>query len=153
MATIRIPPDFSEFLRLLSVHQVRYLLVGGFAVAFHGYPRATLDMDVWIDRAPENAERIVAAFRQFGFDLPDLSADLFLAEGKMIRMGVPPMRIEVATSISGLDFDRCYDARQEVVLDDVPICVISLRDLRRNKLAAGRGKDLLDLENLPTPDP
>ena len=109
-------------------------------------------MDVWIDRVPENAERIVAAFREFGFDLPDLSADMFLAEARMIRMGVPPMRIEVATSISGVEFIRCYDRRQELDLDGVRICVISLRDLRSNKLAAGRGKDLLDLENLPTPD-
>ena len=144
-----VPHDFKEFLRLLNSHDVRYLLVGGYAVAFHGYPRTTLDIDVWIDRSPQNAARVVAALREFGFDLPLLTREMFLADGKLIRMGVPPMRIEIATGISGVEFAPCFERRQTLHLEDVAVHVISLADLRANKKAAGRTKDLLDLENLP----
>ena len=80
MATIHLSPDFKEFLKLLNAHQVEYLLIGGYAVGYHGYPRATVDMDIWIALQPANAERIVAVLKEFGFDLPELSAELFLTE-------------------------------------------------------------------------
>lgn len=149
MATVNLPPDFKEFLQLLSAHQVEYLLIGGYAVAYHGYPRATADMDVWIALHPQNAEKVVAALKAFGFDLPELSPALFLKEGQIIRMGVPPLRIEIATSISGVRFDECYSARVIDILDEVEVNVISLPHLKVNKKAAGRHKDLDDLENLP----
>ena len=149
MATIHLPADFKEFLRLLSVHGVEYLLIGGYAVGYHGYPRATADMDIWVGVHPSNAERIVAALQKFGFDLPDLSAELFLRQWQIIRLGVPPVRIEIATTISGVDFAECYADRVEDTLDDVPVNLISLKDLKRNKQALGRHQDLADLEHLP----
>src|SRR5512147_490801 len=104
MATIQLPPDFKEFLRLLNAHEVEYLLIGGYAVSYHGYPRATAGMDLWIAVSPTNAQRVVAALKEFGFDLPDLSPDLFLRPWQIVRLGMPPIRIEIATTISGVDF-------------------------------------------------
>jgi hypothetical protein len=149
MATVNLPPDFREFLKLLNAHQVEYLLIGGYAVAYHGYPRATADMDIWIAVHSQNAERIVTALKEFGFDLPELSPALFLREGQMIRMGVPPVRIDIATTISGVSFAECYAAPVVDVLDEVDVNLISLPHLKANKKAAGRHKDLDDLENLP----
>ncbi len=149
MATVSLPPDFKEFLKLLKAFHVEYLLIGGYAVAYHGYPRATADMDIWIAVHPQNAAKIVAVLKEFGFDLPKLSVDLFLTQGQIIRMGVPPVRIEIATSISGVNFAECYAARVIDVLDDVEVNLIDLAHLKMNKKAAGRHKDLNDLENLP----
>ncbi len=149
MATIRLPPDFKEFLRLLNAHKVEYLLIGGYAVGYHGYPRATADMDIWVAVYPANADRIVAVLKEFGFDLPDLSPDLFLREWQIIRLGVPPVRIEIATTISGVNFGECYGQRVEGTLDGVAVNVIDLEHLKRNKKASGRHQDLADLEHLP----
>jgi predicted nucleotidyltransferase len=149
MAVVNLPPDFREFLRLLNEHHVEYLLIGGYAVAYHGYPRATADIDIWIARTPQNAERVVATLQAFGFALPELTADLFLAQEQIIRLGVPPIRIELATGISGVRFDECYATRVVDVLDGVPVNLIDLAHLKANKQAAGRHKDLDDLENLP----
>jgi hypothetical protein len=148
MANTHLPPDFKEFLRLLNVHRVEYLLIGGYAVAYHGYPRATADMDIWIARHPQNAERVVDALKEFGFDPSRLASELFLQEGQIVRMGVPPMRLEIATSISGVDFAECYQARVVDVLDGVRVDVIDLNHLKANKRAAGRHRDLDDLEHL-----
>ena len=149
MATTRLPPDFKDFLRSLNANRVEYLLIGGHAVAYHGYPRPTGDMGVWIAIAPENAERVVKALQQFGFDSPGLVPDLFLKPNQIIRMGVPPFRIEICTSISGVRFDECYAQRIADVLDGVDATLISLPHLRINKRASGRHKDLDDLEHLP----
>jgi predicted nucleotidyltransferase len=149
MAPINLPQDFKEFLRLLNAHGVRYLIIGGYAVAYHGYPRATADMDVWTEIDPANAERIVAALKAFGFDLPELSPQLFLTPEKIIRMGAPPMRIEIVTSISGVSFENCYASRVMDELDGVPVNLIGLAELKKNKIASARHKDLDDLENLP----
>lgn len=146
---IPLPPDFKEFLRLLNARQVEYLLIGGYAVGYYGYPRATADMDIWIAIDRLNAEKVVAVLREYGFDLPELSPDIFLEENKIIRMGVPPLRLEVITSISGLRFEECYFERVTVMIDDVEASLISLRHLKINKKASGRFKDLNDLENLP----
>jgi predicted nucleotidyltransferase len=149
MAPALLPKDFKEFLRLLGAHSVEYLLIGGYAVAYHGYPRATADLDVWISLNPINAEKTVAALREFGFDLPDLRPEIFLQEHKIIRLGRPPLRIEIATSISGVTFENCYRARLVTQLDGVAVSLIDLEHLKINKRAAGRHKDLDDLENLP----
>jgi len=149
MATTHLPPDFKEFLKLLNAHQVEYLLIGGYAVGYYGYPRATADMDIWIAMNPANAERIVAALKDFGLDLPELSSRLFLKEWQIIRIGVPPVRIEVATTISGVNFGECYAQRVVDVLDGVKVNLISLKHLKANKKASGRHQDLADLENLP----
>ena len=146
---IRLPPDFKEFLRLLHVHGVEYLLIGGYAVGYHGYPRATQNIDIWIALHPDNAGRIVAVLRGSGFDIPTLSADLFLQDQSIVRLGVSPLRIEITTAISGVSFDECYSERIIDVMDGVEVNLISLRHLRINKQAGGRFKDLDDLEHLP----
>jgi predicted nucleotidyltransferase len=146
---ITLPPDFKEFLRLLNTHTVEYLLIGGYAVGYHGYPRATNDMDIWIAIHSDNAERMVRVLREFGFETPDLSPELFLQDHSMVRMGLPPMRIEVLTTISGVEFAACYATRETAMIDGVEVTLISLPDLKVNKQASGRYKDLDDLEHLP----
>lgn len=146
---IELPPDFREFLKLLNCHRVEYLLIGGFAVGYHGYPRATADIDIWVGRSRENAERVVAAIREFGFDTPNLTADLFQQDRKVVRMGQPPVRIELMNSIDGVMFEQCRENRIETNFDGIPVPVISLSDLRANKKASARPKDMDDLENLP----
>lgn len=148
MATIRLPADFRDFLRLLNSHRVKYLLVGGYAVCYHGHFRTTGDMDLWVAAEPENARKLVQLIREFGFDVPELNESLFLQKGRIIRMGEPPTRIELLTEISGCDFEECHARRVEAILDDIPVSLISLPDLVHNKLKAGRLKDLDDARNL-----
>lgn len=149
MATIHLPPDFKEFLKLLNAHKVEYLLIGGYAVSYHGYPRATVDMDIWISMNPDNANKMVAVLKEFGFDSPDLSPEMFLREWQIIRLGVPPVRVELNTTISGVDFNECYAERVTDILDGVEVNLIKLKHLKANKKASGRHQDLADLENLP----
>jgi hypothetical protein len=149
MATIELHPDFKDFLRLLSFHNVRYMLVGGYAVGYHGYPRATGDMDIWIETSGSNSKQIASVFREFGMPSETISEELFLEANKVIRMGVPPVRLEVITSASGVDFNECYVNRKVIEIDGIPVNFISLEDLKKNKHAAGRHKDLEDLEHLP----
>ena len=141
--------DFKEFLSVLNAHRVDYLLVGGYAVGIHGYPRATVDLDVWVRATPENAVRVLAAVREFGFDTPALNPALFSDPLSIVRFGVPPFRIEVMTSIDGVEFEPCRARALSCDLDGVTVPVISLADLKINKRAAGRHKDLADLDNLP----
>lgn len=148
MATIRLPADFRDFLRLLSSHRVEYLLVGGYAVCFHGYYRNTGDIDFWVAVHPENAAKLVKLVREFGFNVPGISEELFLQKGRIIRMGVEPVRIELLTEISGCEFAGCYDRRVEATLDGIPVSIIGRDDLVRNKLRAGRVKDLADASKL-----
>ena len=150
MAMIQLPPDFKEFLKLLNKYKVEYLLVGGYAVGYHGYPRTTAHMDIWIDVNPNNANKIVKVLNEFGFDAPELTTDIFLEENKVIRMGVPPVRLEIFTSISGVDFLSCYQLRMIGMMDGIEVNIIDLENLRKNKKASGRFKDLNDLENLPS---
>jgi hypothetical protein len=145
----RLQADFREFLNSLNAHGVEYLLIGAYAVGYHGYPRATVDLDVWVARSPENAARVLSALQAFGFSDPVLSIDLFLKADQIIRMGTPPFRIEISTTISGVDFDTCYPRRVDARIDGVLVPVIDLASLRRNKKASGRFKDLNDLEHLP----
>jgi len=145
---IRLPKDFSEFLKLLNSKQVDYLLIGGWAVGYYGYPRATGDMDIWISTNEENASKIVKVLKEYGFDVPELSTKLFTKVNQITRLGVPPLRIEILTTISGVLFNECYERRQTVLIDDVKINFISLEDLKKNKAAARRHKDLDDFEKL-----
>jgi len=148
MGTIRLPADFRDFLRLLNSYHVEYLLIGGYAVCYHGYYRNTADIDFWIAVNVENAQRMARFIREFGFDLPEVSPALFLQEGRIIRMGIEPTRIEILTEISGCDFAECYARRVEASLDGLPTNIISLPDLVRNKLKTGRLKDLDDAQKL-----
>ena len=145
---IQLPKDFSEFLKLLNSKQVEYLVVGGWAVGFYGYPRATGDLDIWVSRKEENALKLVEALKEFGFDLPNLSTDLFTSENQITRLGLPPMRIEILTTISGVTFDECFSNRKTFSMPEVAAHIIDLEDLKKNKLAAKRYKDLDDFENL-----
>lgn len=145
----RLPPDFKEFLRLLNSAQVEYLLIGGYAVGYYGYPRATADIDIWIAINPRNADKVAGAIREFfGSDVEGATPDLFLQKNKIARMGVPPFRIEILTTISGVTFDDCYAERVIDNLDGVQVNLISLKRLKTNKKASGRLKDLSDLEHL-----
>ena len=148
MATIQLPPDFKEFLKLLNSENVEYLLVGGYAVGHYGYPRSTGDMDVWIAVNPANAAAMVRVLRKFGFAANSVSPQSFLAEDKVIRMGIPPVRIDLVTRVEGVDFGQCFARRTIDPLDGVEVNLISLEDLKTNKRAMGRPKDLDDLQNL-----
>jgi predicted nucleotidyltransferase len=149
MAKIELHPDFKDFLRLLNSHGVEYLLVGGYAVGYHGYPRATGDMDVWIAVSESNAQKTAMVLHDFGMPEEEVSKELFLDRDKVIRMGVPPVRIEVITGASGVDFAECYSRREVIEVDGISVNFISLEDLKVNKRACRRHKDLEDLEHLP----
>lgn len=151
MAMIRLPNDFKEFLRLLNSNEVHYLLVGGYAVGYHGFPRATVDLDVWIAQDPANIDRVANALREFGFPVSPTDRNALTKARQVLRMGVPPLRIEVLAGVSGVEFSECYARRKIVNLDGVDVSLIAIDDLKRNKLAAGRSKDLNDLEHLPEP--
>jgi len=144
-----LPPDFKEFLNILKGKNIRYLLIGGYAVGYHGYPRATNDMDIWIPIDPKTAEQMVSALHEFGFDTPQLSKELFLKENNIVRMGIAPMRIEILTTISGVNFEGCFQKRIVDEIDGIEVNIIGLNQLKINKKASGRHKDLDDFENLP----
>lgn len=148
MATIPTPKDFIDFLKLLKEHEVKFLLVGGYAVGFHGYVRATGDMDIWVSNGKVNIKKVVEAIGAFGFDHTNLSEKLFNDPDNIIRMGITPFRIEVMTNISAVTFDACYDERIIQEWNGVNVPVISLEKLIRNKKASGRLKDLTDVEQL-----
>jgi hypothetical protein len=149
MATIHLPPDLREFIKLLNSNHVEYLLIGGYAVGYHGYPRPTGDLDIWIAISSQNAARVVAALKEFGFDSPELSVQLFTRKKQVIQMGVSPIKIDISTTISGVSFNQCYAKRIVDELDGIQVNLINLKDLKTNKKASGRLKDLNDLENLP----
>lgn len=150
MGTSLLPPDFKDFLRLLNSKQVEYVLIGGYAVGYHGYSRATADMDIWVAISPDNAQRVAEAIHEFfGYDVEGASPELFQQSDTVARMGVPPFRIEVITTISGVTFEECYAERIVDTLDEVEVNLISLKHLKANKRASGRLKDLTDLEHLP----
>lgn len=148
-ATILLPRDFADFLKLLNSHRVRYLLVGGYAVCYHGYYRNTNDIDLWMAVDLRNAASLVRLIRKFGFDVPELKKELFLNKGRIIRMGIEPNRIELLTEISACDFDDCYRRRVVGQISGIRVSLISLPDLKINKRASGRNKDLADLDFLP----
>jgi hypothetical protein len=151
MAIPALARDFKEFLKLLNSNRVEYLLIGGYAVGIYGYIRATNDLDIWIGIRQANAASVHRALREFGFDAAALTVDLFLARNNVVRMGVPPIRIEILTSVSGVEFESCYAEKEMFRIEEVMVPVISLVRLRENKAASGRLKDLSDLENLPRP--
>lgn len=128
MATIRLARDFKEFLQLLRSAKIEYLLVGGYAVGHYGHPRATGDLDVWVAVHNRNTRALVRVLRDFGFDVPELNESLFKQPRRVIRMGVPPVRIEILTSIDGVEFAQCYSRRATVEIDGVEVDIISLDD-------------------------
>ena len=145
MDTTLLPPDFREFLRSLNSNSAEYLIIGGYAVGYHGYPRPTADLDVWISNTPDNAERVLRALEEFGFACP---IALLLQDNQVIRMGVAPLRIEVLTTIDGVRFSDCYAERVQDEIDGIQVNMISLARLKENKKATGRLKDAADLDHL-----
>jgi len=140
--------DFKEFIQSLNDNQVRYLVIGGYAVAFHGNPRYTKDMDVWIDASPENAAKVVQALEQFGFGSLGLKTEDFLTPNQIIQLGYAPNRIDILTTLEGIEFESSYTSRVEVEIDQVKVNFIDLENLKKNKKATGRLQDLADLEKL-----
>jgi predicted nucleotidyltransferase len=149
MEKIEFHPDFKDFLKLLNSHGVEYLIVGGYAVGLHGYPRATGNIDIWIAVDTSTAKKVADVVREF--DMPEelITEELFLEKDKVIRMGVPPVRIEVITGASGVNFSECYSRREVIEIDGIRVNFICLEDLKMNKKASARHKDLEDLEHLP----
>jgi len=148
MDTTHLPPDFKEFIQSLNSAGVDYLLVGGYAVGFHGAPRFTADMDIWVGAEPENGVKLGRALEQFGFRDQQITSGQFLKKDSVFRIGHPPLQIDVLTDVSGRDFVDCYSRRELLERDGLQISIISLVDLKLNKRASGRAKDLGDLESL-----
>ncbi len=144
--------NFADFLRSLNRHEVEYLVVGGYAVGYHGFVRATGDLDVYVGISAANAGKLVEAFKDFGFSVQELTAATFLEPGRIVRIGVPPLRLEVMNEISGVTFAECYARRIEESIDGVRICFIDRDKLLANKRSAGRPKDLADIAALTGTD-
>ncbi len=145
---MRLPQDFKEFLVLLEQNKVDYLLIGGYAVGIHGYPRATNDMDIFIPLDLKNVERVIQTLHEFGFS--NATLDLLDQPSSMVRIGIEPNKLEITNFIDGVAFEGCFQNRVRVRLEEnLEVNLISLADLRINKKASGRLKDLADLENLP----
>jgi hypothetical protein len=145
---MNLEKDLREFIELLNALEVRYIVVGAFAVAYHGHPRYTGDIDLFIERSLENAKRIVSAIEQFGFGDLGLSAEDFLQEDQVIQLGVAPNRIDLLTFLSGVSFEETWFQRQQGEIGGVRVPIISKELLKRNKAASGRSQDLADLEHL-----
>jgi predicted nucleotidyltransferase len=149
MTNLRLSSDFQEFLKLLELHGVKYLIVGGYAVALHGYPRSTGDFDVFIEQSNENGIKVLKAIDDYGFDITDFAKLDFEEEPVAFFMGQPPDKIDVISKISGVDFKDAYAHRIEIDINGLIVPFISLDDLKVNKKESGRLKDLNDLEHLP----
>lgn len=149
MENPQLPPDFKEFLHFFLDRDVQFMVIGGMAVIHYGYPRLTLDLDIWIEPTEQNGQRIIEALRDFGFNNPDVTPEYFTKEKQILRMGFSPQVIELFSSIPGVIFSKCYSNHMKVDIDGRLIPFIGLADLRINKQASGRTKDQLDLEELP----
>lgn len=140
--------DFLDLLRSFGAHSVRFLVVGAYALAVHGRPRATGDLDVWIEASPDNADRVMAALRDFGAPLAGLSAADLSAPGVVYQIGVPPGRIDILTQLSGLSFTDAWPARVRAPFGPLEVDVIGREAFIQNKLATGRDKDRVDVQSL-----
>lgn len=151
---MQLDPDFNEFIASCTANDVRFLIVGGYAVAAHGRPRYTKDLDVWIWVDPDNAARLVQALDDFGFGSLGLTPGDFTEPDTVIQLGYPPKRIDIITSATGVDFAQCYPNRDEIAITglDQPVPFIGLDDLLINKAASARPQDLADVDILSRPD-
>ncbi|WP_253256803.1 DUF6036 family nucleotidyltransferase [Microcystis aeruginosa] len=133
---------------MLNNNQVKYLVIGGYAVAVHGHPRYTKDIDIWIEMSSENTQKLMRALTEFGFGSLGLTAEDFQTPDQIIQLGYPPSRIDLITTPDGIDFTTCYQTKIEIKMNDVLVNFIDLESLKKNKKASGRLQDLADLENL-----
>ena len=145
---MEIQTDFKELLELLNTHNVEYMIVGGYALAFHGAPRYTGDIDIFVKPDKENARRILDALDEFGFGAVGIELSDFEYENKVIQLGVPPVRIDIITSISGVKWEDAFSSRVKGQYGDVPVYYIGLDQFIKNKKSIGRKKDMADLEAL-----
>jgi hypothetical protein len=149
---MELNPDFQEFLRSFVAHDVRFMVVGGYALAAHGHPRYTKDLDVWVWTDPANAERIVMALEEFGFGGLGLTPTDFQEPDVVVQLGREPQRIDILTFATGLVFDEAYAHRVLIQVGGTTVPFLSVDDLRRNKLATGRLRDQADVAELPPGD-
>ena len=140
--------DYREMLQKLSAEKVKFLLVGAYALAAHGYPRATVDLDLWVMPSPENAEAVLRALTHFGAPVLDLTPQDLQDEGTVFQIGVAPRRIDIITAASGLQFDEAFKNAISLDVEGIQVHVLCIDDLIRNKKATGRMKDLADVEAL-----
>lgn len=145
---MKVADDFEEFLKLLTEEKVKYLIVGGYAVAYHGQPRFTGDIDIFLEISSVNAAAILQALKKFGFGKLNLTEQDFLIPDRIIQLGYPPLRIDLVTSIDGIDFDEAWSRKIIDLYGQTKTYYISKDDLIRNKKASGRTRDKLDLELL-----
>ena len=145
---MQLDPDFREFVESFVANDVRFLIVGGYAVAAHGLPRYTGDLDAWIWVSPMNAERVLRSLEAFGFSGLGLTEDDFIKPDSVIQLGYPPYRIDILTSVEGVEFDDAWSRRVIVAIDDLEVPFISRDDLLANKRAAGRPQDIADVARL-----
>lgn len=143
--------DFKEFFKLLNAHKVNYLIVGGYAVGFHGYPRYTQDIDVFYDRSAANAKALWSALQAFGFGNIGLHQDDFVKDNQVVQLGQPPNRIDLINTIDGVAFEAAWNTRVSGEYGDVPVAFIAKDELLLNKRSTGRDKDLLDVKCLTSP--
>ncbi len=146
-----VQPDFKELLALFNAHQIKYVIVGGYALAFYGAPRTTGDIDLFIECSRDNAQKIFEALKDFGFGHIGLSADDFTKPDNVIQLGHPPVRIDIITSISGVSWQEASKAKIKGKYGSIPVFFLSRRLLISNKRAIGRKKDKADLEALGEP--
>ena len=140
--------DFKEFIALLNQHNVRYIVIGGYALAFHGHPRYTKDIDIWIEAKEENAKRILDVLRDFGFGSVNLDIQDFISEDNIILLGYPPNRIDILTSAKGVVFADCVLSSPSIKIEDVEVRFLDIKSLIVNKQKTGRLQDLADVEAL-----
>jgi hypothetical protein len=145
---VEVQKDFKELLELFNAHNVQYLIVGGYALAYYGAPRYTGDIDILIKSDSNNASLILKALNEFGFGSAGLKLDDFTNTDNIVQLGYPPVRIDIMTSISGVSWEDAYNGREEGKYGDVPVYFIGLDQYIQNKRASGRKKDLADLEAL-----
>ena len=141
-------PDFAALLCALRDADVRFLVVGAYALAFYGYPRATRDLDIWVEATPQNAARLIAALRAFGAPLESVNEADFAHPGGVLQIGVAPVRVDVLTALDGLTFAPAWEHRERGELDGLPLNFLNRDDFVRNKSAVGRAQDLADIERL-----
>ena len=144
--------DYKDILQLLLKNQVKFLLVGAYAMGVHGYPRATGDIDIWVEASKENSAKVYKSLSEFGAPLKDINPQTFSEEKVVFQVGVPPRRIDIITQVSGLEFQKSYRQKQNVEIEDLKISVVSRGDLIKNKESTGREKDRLDVKYLKKKD-
>ncbi|MFH0758932.1 MAG: nucleotidyl transferase AbiEii/AbiGii toxin family protein [Bacteroidota bacterium] len=145
---MEVQKDFKEFLALLNVHEVDFMIVGGYALAYHGAPRYTGDIDVFVKPDRKNAQRIIKVLEEFGFSSLDLSIDDFQNEDNVVQLGLPPVRIDIITSISGVSWEQAVTTKEPGLYGNVPVNYIGKKQYVANKKAIGRAKDIADIEAL-----